>query len=243
MPKAEAYTFPETSEARPAGVSLAVAEKAKAEALAIPTKIQTIVIQGQADLDVLNGLMVEVDARLEYFSNLYRPQIAKADALHKSLLADMKNLTGPLELARKLGRSKMADYLAEEDRKRLAIERERQMAEEKARKEAEKTSDKAHELIQKGQEAKAEAIIDKAAEKIEATLAAAPVVPEKPQADYRLTESWDIEVMNADLVPRQYCEPDEVKIRRIVKANEGRIEIPGVRIFRKRSVASKAGKY
>jgi len=237
MSRPEHYEFPETSDA------VVLAETARAEALAIPDRITTIAIKGQADLDIINGLLVEVDARLEYFGNLYDPQIAKANALHKSLLADKKKLTDPLERAKKIGRAKMADYLDEEDRKRLAAERERQLKEEEARKTAEKAADKAHELIQKGQEAKAEAIIDKATEKIEAALASAPAIPDKPAADYRLTETWDIEVVNAELVPKQYCVPDEVKIRRIVKANNGQIEIPGVRIFRKRSVASKAGKY
>ncbi len=243
MSRPEAYEFPETPETGPAGVSIVIAEKARAEALAIPDRAAAIVVRNQDDLDAANDYLNVVRARIDYFANLYDDRIAKANAIHKGLLADKKGFTEPLKRAKDILDKKIADYLWEEDQKRLAAERERQLADERARKEAEKTTDKAHELIQRGQDAKAEAVLDKGIEKIEAIKAAAPVVPEKPVADYRLTETWDIEVMNADLVPRQYCEPDEVKIRRIVKANDGQIEIPGVRIFRKRSVASKASKY
>lgn len=237
------YEFPEAQETGPAGVSLVIAQEAKAEALSIPDRVAEIVVRNQDDLDAANDYLNVVRRRIDYFSNLYDDRIAKAHAMHKGLLADKKGFTDPLTRAKEILDRKIADYLYEEDRKRMAVERERQMAEEKVRREAEKASDKAHELIQKGQEAKAEAIIDKATEKIEAVMAAAPAVPEKPLADYRLTQTWDIEIMNAEIVPREYCQPDEVKIRRIVKANFGRMEIPGVRIFQKRSVASKASKY
>jgi hypothetical protein len=240
MPNGTAYEFPE---AGPAGVSAVVVEKAKADALAIPDRIGTLVIRDQESLDIFNGLLIEVDARLEYFSDLYDPQIAKANALHKSLLADKKKLTDPLERAKKAGRAKVADYLYEEDQKRLAAARERQLAEEKAEREAEKAVDKAHELIEKGQDAKAESIIDKATEKIEAIKAAAPAVPEKPVADFSLRETWEFEVTDASLVPRKYLLVDEVTIGKIVRAMKDQTDIPGIRAYPKRSVASKAGKY
>ncbi len=243
MPSGAAYEFPEVPEALPAGVSVEIAEKAKADALAIPDRIGTIVIRDQQGLDVLNGLLVEVDARLEYFSDLYDPQIAKANALHKSLLADKKKLTDPLERAKKAGRAKVAEYLYEEDQKRLAAERARQLAEEKAKREAEKAVDKAHELIQRGQDAKAEVIVDQATEKIEAIKAAAPAVPDKPVADFSLRETWEFEVTDASLVPRKYLIVDEVTIGKIVRAMKDQTDIPGIRAYPKRSVASKAGKY
>jgi hypothetical protein len=243
MPNGTAYEFPDAPEAGPAGVPAVIVEKAKADALAIPDRVAALVVMDQDSLDEANDYLNVVRERINFFKNLYDARIAEADSIHKGLLADRNGLTKPLIRAKDVLDGKIADYLYEEDQKRLAKERERQLVEEKARREAEKAADKAHELIQKGQEAKADALIDKATERIEAALAAAPAVPEKPLADYRLTQTWDIEITNADLVPREYCVPDEVRLRRIVKANAGRMEIPGVRIFQKRSVASKAGKY
>lgn len=243
MPNGAAYEFPEAPEAGPAGVPIVVAEKAKADALAIPDRVAAIVVRNQDELDAANDYLNVVRSRIDYFSNLYDDRIAKANAIHKGLIADKKGFTEPLKRAKDILDKKIADYLYEEDQKRLEAARARQIAEETARREAEKAADKAHVLIQKGQEAKAEEVIDKATEKIGVVLAAAPVVPEKPLADYRLTQTWDIEIENADLVPRSYCVPDEVKIRRTVKANYGRIEIPGVRIFQKRSVASRANRF
>lgn len=42
---------------------------------------------------------------------------------------------------------------------------------------------------------------------------------------------WAFEIINADLVPRPYCEADESKVRKAVKS--GVREIPGVRIYEK----------
>lgn len=243
MSKGTAYEFPEVPAVGPAGVSVEIVEKAKADALAIPERIMALAIRDQQSLDVFNGLLVEVDARLEYFSDLYDPQIAKANALHKSLLADKKKLTDPLERAKKAGREKVAEYLYQEDQKRLAAERAKQLADEKAKREAEKAVDKAHELIQKGQDAKAEVVVDKATEKIEAIKAAAPVVPEKPVADFSLRETWEFEVTDAALVPRKYLIVDEVTIGKIVRAMKHQTDIPGISAYPKHSVASKAGKY
>ncbi len=42
---------------------------------------------------------------------------------------------------------------------------------------------------------------------------------------------WTFDILNDDLVPREFCKPDEMKIRRHM--NAGTREIPGVRIYEK----------
>ncbi len=49
---------------------------------------------------------------------------------------------------------------------------------------------------------------------------------------------WQMEILDASAVPRQYCTPDEVMIRAAVTS--GVREIPGVRIFEKTVVASRS---
>lgn len=46
------------------------------------------------------------------------------------------------------------------------------------------------------------------------------------------TTHYEIEIVDPDLVPRQYCSPDPVKIRAAAVAAKGELEIPGVAVRR-----------
>lgn len=246
MKKAEPYEFPQTTghdDPSIEAVVVAVPEKVKVDALALISRAAGLVVRNQDDLDGANDCLAEINRRIDYFSGLYDPQIAKANALHKGLVADKRQFVDPLEGAAKVIKPKIGDYLWEEDRKRLVAARARQLAEEQAAREAEKAADKAHELIAGGREGKVAAVVQKAAEKIEAIKAAAPVVPDKPEADFSLRETWAFEITDAALVPRKYLVVDEVTIGKIVRAMKDQTDIPGVRAYAVRSVAAKAGKY
>ena len=243
MIKSDAYEFPETTAPVIEAGVVTVPEKVKVDALALISRASAIVVRNQDDLDGANDYLAEIKRRIEYFSGLYDPQIAKANALHKGLLFDKKQFTDPLERAAKVINPKIADYLYEEDQKRLAVARARQLAEDKAAREAEKAADKAHELIQNGQEGRVAAVVEKAAEKIEAIKAAAPVMPDKPVADFALRETWSFRVKDALLIPRKYLFIDEVTIGKIVRAMKDQTDIPGIEPYPVRSVAQKADRY
>jgi len=53
---------------------------------------------------------------------------------------------------------------------------------------------------------------------------------------------WDFEISNADLVPREYCVPDEKRIRQYVKLMQGKAVMPGVRFFEKDKVSVRRSK-
>lgn len=55
-------------------------------------------------------------------------------------------------------------------------------------------------------------------------------VPETPGSYNR--DIWLFEIENPDEVPRDYCCPDEKKIRAQIKITEGKTEIPGIRVYR-----------
>jgi hypothetical protein len=243
--KNNAYEFPETAAPVIETAVVTVPEGVKADALVLISRASAIVVRNQDDLDGANDYLAEIKRRIEYFSNLYDPQIAKANSLHKGLCADKKQFVGPLEQAAKVINPKIADYLYEEDQKRLAVARARQLAEEKAAREAEKAADKAHELIQNGQESKVAAVVEKAAEKIEAIKAAAPAMPDKPEADFSLRTTWDFWVVDKTKLPIEYLIPDMVAIRAVVRGlrDQAQAKIPGIRAFPVRSVAQKADRY
>ena len=44
-------------------------------------------------------------------------------------------------------------------------------------------------------------------------------------------KEWDFKIVNADLIPREFCTPDESKIRKFVKQNKELAKISGVETF------------
>jgi hypothetical protein len=218
-------------------------DTAKTEALAVANRADSLIVRNQEDLSTANDILLKIKVSIDYFAGLYDPQISRAHALHKSLLADKQKFTGPLERAAGIIKPKIASYLYEEDQKRLTAERARQLAEEKVAREAEKAADKAHELIENGKEGKVAAVVEKAAEKIESIKAAIPVIPAKPVADFSVRETWDFEVTDAALIPRKYLVIDTVTIGKVVRAMKDQTDIPGIRAFPTRSVAVKASRY
>lgn len=51
-------------------------------------------------------------------------------------------------------------------------------------------------------------------------------------------KNWDFEIVDPLKVPIEYQMPDEVKIRKVVKATEGSLQIPGLRIYSYNSLRS-----
>jgi hypothetical protein len=210
------------------------------QALAVPDRARALVVVGQESLDIANAFLKDIKRLASKISESFDPQITQAHNLHRSLLTEKKKFTDPLEQAERIIKPKIADYLAEEDRKHLEASRAKARAEREAERIADEATDKAYELDRKGQESKADAVIDKAYGKVGEILASAPVVPEPPRKEgLSIREDWKAEIVNAALVPREYLIPDEVKIGRVVRAMKGQIEIPGIRIFSVKIVSSR----
>jgi len=102
----------------------------------------------------------------------------------------------------------------------------RQMAQREAEKKAQEETRKLQERLDKEAEEKG----------IEAPVVAAPVMPKESSvtrtesgANSHVRKAWKHEVMDATLVPREYCLPVDKLIRQAVQG--GLREIPGVRIY------------
>ncbi len=104
---------------------------------------------------------------------------------------------------------------------------ERRRLDEIARKEAEeKKLAEAAALEKEGRADEAEAVLN--SEDYQAP-AAVESAPEVDGVSYR--DKWTFEITNPDLVPREYCIPDEKAIGGIARTMKGRVKIPGVRIY------------
>lgn len=64
-----------------------------------------------------------------------------------------------------------------------------------------------------------------------AALAAAVIAPTAPPPNVGTRDVWKFLVENPDLVPRQFCSPDNAKIRAHVAAYGDKQPIPGVNVF------------
>jgi hypothetical protein len=51
---------------------------------------------------------------------------------------------------------------------------------------------------------------------------------------------WTFEITDEDLIPREYLDISEVRIRKVVNALKGDTKIPGVRVFEQKRIAAGA---
>ncbi len=229
---------PEALAKAPAAVMIV---NAPLEALDVPKQAMALVVSDQETLDAAKEMLLAIDGLKARVDQTFDPHIAAAFKQHKSLLAEKKRFSDPLDQAKQIVGRKAADYVAEKERIRQEAERKRLEADEKARKEAEKAVDKAGELQAAGKDGAAAAVVNIAHSKVEQILSEAPEVPEGPDTSgLTVREDWKFSIVDPNLLPREYLMPDEKKIGRIVRALKDQTIIPGVRVYAEKGVATRA---
>lgn len=147
--------------------------------------------------------------------------------------AEAKEAAQPLlDAETKIKRSLIA-YSDEQDR----IRREEQRRQnEAAEKERQRLAEIAERAAAKGQDKKAENFADRAAA-VQAPLVqtAAPKV-----GGISIPKVWTFEITDEDVIPREYLDVSEVRIRKVVNALKGDTKIPGVRVFEQKRIAAGA---
>jgi len=113
----------------------------------------------------------------------------------------------------------------EEEQKRRA--EERRLQEEARKREEEERLALAAELEASGKKEEAEAVIEAP---IETPTVVLPKTTQKIAGE-RETTYYFFEVINAALVPHEFCSPDPAKIGAYVRANKALAKIPGVRTW------------
>jgi hypothetical protein len=207
-------------------------DEAKTRALSMPAMAAKIKVTDQSSLNSAERFRADIKNLMEQVRGSFRPQISQADKLHKSLIKEEKKFLDPLEEAERIvNRQAIAPYLAAEREKKEAAERARAEAESRVREEAAKAVAKAQAAVANGDQAKADKLMDKAFAKVDEIRNAAPIVPDAPDTGLSLRREWKFSVMDAALLPAEYLMPDEKKIGRIVRASEGKLQIPGVKVW------------
>ena len=153
-----------------------------------------------------------------------REQTHKAWKTVTELIASLKT---PNTEAKQIADNKAREWRRSEQ-KRLSEEAERQRQEEKKRLEEENLK-KAEEALNSGTkegEALAERLMN---EEVVVAPRQIDVLPKTEGTSYR--EKWTFGIVNVDLIPREYLEPDRVKIGGVVRALKGATKIPGIQVW------------
>jgi len=204
------------------------------------------------------ALLRDVAAYIKRVGEITEPVVTAAHKAHQAAVLQRTNLLRPAENAKRILGTRMAAYEQEvarqhreaeaaRERERVALEaaeRERVAAEQRRlQAEADDRQIAAAAAAEAAGDAQlAERIVS---ERPLVTLppprpvfvppVAAPLAPAVAGVSFR--DDWDFEVTNLAAIPREYMMPDEVKIRRVVKAMRGACSIPGIKAIPKRVTA------
>lgn len=201
------------------------------------------------ELGYINGAIKRLD---EERLSLTRP----LDESKKRIMAMFEAPKKRLQDAKSLLQKSLGDYTAAE---RKRIEEERKKAEEHQRAMAEQLRKEAEEKARIAAEAMAAAEAECKTEDLEAAealeqeaqavaaaansvenMAAMPATPEHKLEGVSSRENWDFEIIDENLIPREYLIPDLKKIRGVVKALKSGAKISGVKVFSTSTIVARS---
>lgn len=219
---ADTITLPPLDEAI---VTAAHRELVRADAYKVATAEQ-FTVAGE-ELKRIKGKAFELENERVNMKAPALEACRRIDAFFKKPLDFLKSAETAIKRA-------MVRYSDEQDRIRAEDQRKADAA---AAAERARLQEIAERAAAKGQEKKAELFEERAQAVV------APVIHrDTPKvAGISMRETWKFEVLNEDLVPREYLSVDESKIRRVVQALKAGTRIPGVRVYPEKSPAAAAG--
>jgi len=159
----------------------------------------------------------------------FDPICEAANKAHKAATAKRALYLDPLTNAQRSVKQLMSTYDAEQERIRRA--EEARLAEIARKEEEERRLQEAITLEAQGESEVAEAVM---AERVYVAPVVLPKATPKLQGGPVYREIWDFEIVDINLVPRQYMQPNTVAIGGVVRSLKGQTNIPGVRAFSKR---------
>ena len=203
-------------------------------ALTVPEKAKAIIIKSNDDFLKAGEILTVIKSLRKEIDTTFDPIITKAHEAHKEAIAQKKKVDAPLIEAEGIIKPRMAAWNTEQER--IRREEEDRLREIARKQEEERRLKEAVAAEQAGNKEEAEAII-------EAPIEAPPVVVQKTTpkvAGVSFRKKWTFRVTDPLKVPREYLTVDEVKIGGVVRAMEGKINIPGVEVYSEDVVSGRA---
>jgi len=202
-------------------------------ALSVPETARMIVaIKTDDDYVKASNILLTIKEIRKKIEQTFKPIKQRLDAAKKEVIEQERAADKPLVDAESYLKPLMAQYVAEQERKRR--EEERKLQEKLRREEEERIMLEA---------LKAEAL--EGTEAAEAVLESAPQIPPvvlpkmTPKVNgISMREVWKFRIVDESLIPREFLKPDEVKIGGYVRSMKSSAKIPGVEIYREKSVVA-----
>ena len=164
----------------------------------------------------------------------FDPPIKAAHAAHRAMIAARDEHDKPLADAESIVKTRMGAWKAAEDGRREAQQRAAREAERKA--EEERVLAQAVELEAENRPAEAERVLA-------APVEVAPVVIRSavPKvAGVSTGKVWKWEIVDRELIPREYFVLDDKAIRAVVRSQKSQARIPGIRFYSENTVSVRA---
>ena len=198
-----------------------------------------LIISNQTEYDGASVILKEVKSRYKELDE-QRKEITKPLDTAKKAVMDLFNR--PLDLLKRaedklkggmIGYTNEIERKAREDQARL-----QKLADQEAEKQRKILEAKIERAKASGKEEK---VADLEMQKETVVPIMAPVITpqiENPNGtSYR--DKWDVEIVNVDLIPREYMLPNLQAIQKIIQATKGTIPIPGVKIIKSKILVSR----
>jgi predicted RNA-binding protein with RPS1 domain len=207
------------------------------EATALVKKLQDpIDIKTEDEYLASWAIVQRHDEVIVKISEMFDPFVDGLHKLHKMAVSLRAGFLDPVVHSKKMWLSRRLTY---SQVKEAAEKRLRDAAADALRKQQMKDLEKDAKKLEKQGETEAAAVVrEQAATLPTPQLPIMPAVPKQAGSVTRTT--WKFEIDNADEIPREFCDPNPTKIRKVVEALGDKCKIPGVRVWQETSEHSRA---
>lgn len=189
------------------------------------TAVHNLKVTGRVSYEAMASYRGLLKNAIKFFEDRDKPRIAEAWKHHHNLVADLNKDLLPLQTALKYANEQLSSWDTEQ--KRLAEIAQRQLNALQKEDDEDKRLQLAALAEKAGEPELADQILNTPSP--EPTIVVQADVPNVWGLSYR--DDWHFDVIDANLIPRDYLKIDESKIGKIVRALKRTTNIPGIRVY------------
>ena len=193
-------------------------------------EVSALTIENNEQKDTAGEALLKCQRLTKAVKAYFEPERAATHLAYKIVTNTIKKYVDALGKGERAVKQLLADYRQKQEQDRR---QEQRRLEDEARKREEER--KLQDAIDSGDDELVDEILDE------------PIVAPPPMAapieatdGISYVDHWDFEILDPKQVPREYLVVDEKKVRGVVKATKGSVQIPGVRIFCEKRVRGRA---